>query len=204
MPATLAQIDAALYAALTPLLCTGTSGPSDSKPFASLDRFAGDLNEDTIRQTCAQFPACLLRYDGEAAVRDIDVDSGDSEERGAAQWTVLVAVEDPRSVTDGVVGATGVPGALSCIGLVLTACNALLVSGLWRWRRVRYVDTRPLLVRRGALYVYGVRFEALRAVEQATPTDTSVPITELDADVNLVAPTGGDPPTNPVAQLRFV
>ena len=195
MAATLAQVDAALYAALTALLTNVTTGPPDARPFALVARFVGDLTADSLQEACAQYPACLLRFDGETSDRDISTVSGDSEERGRAQWTVFVAVADPRSPDDVIVGASGVPGALTLAGQVLSACNALLTAGLWRWRRIRYVDTRPALVRPGSAYVVALRFEALRAVEQATTTQTSVLLPSIRGDVNLTGT--ADPPPDP-------
>ena len=196
MSATLAAIDAALYAALTPLLTTATDGITDAKPFACVARVVGDMSRDTLQQFGAAYPACLLRFDGESDARDVDVVSGASEEKGAAQWTVFVAVEDPRSPDDTIQGATGVPGALTLAGKVLGACNALALTGLWRWRRVRYVDTRPALIALGSVYVLALRFEALRAVEQATTTQTSVALTSVRGDVNLIGTS--DPAPNPL------
>jgi len=192
--ATLATIDAALYAALTPLLAT--SEPTDALPFACVARFVGDMSRDALQQFGAQSPACLLRFDGESDTRDIDVVSGGSEEKGAAQWTVFVVVEDPRSPDDTVQGATGVPGALTLAGKALSACNALAVTGLWRGRRVRYVDARPALVAPGASYVLALRFEAIRVVEQATTTQPSVPLTNARGNVNLIGT--ADPAPNPL------
>lgn len=193
MSATLAAIDAALFAALTPLLAT--SAPSDALPFACVARFVGDMTRDALQQFGAQQPACLLRFDGESDARDVDVVSGDSEEKGAAQWTVFIAVEDPRSPDDTIQGATGVPGALTLAGQVLSACNALALAGLWRGRRVRYVDTRPALVVPASAYVLALRFEALRVVEQATTTQTSHQLTNVRGDVNLTGT--ADPPPSP-------
>lgn len=193
MTATLATIDAALYAALTPLLITGSAGITDALPFATVARFVGDLSAESLQQIGAQYPACLLRFDGEGSDRDISVISGDSEERGRAQWTVFVAVSDPRSPDDVIVGATGVPGALTLAGQVLTACNALFVTGLWNNRRVRYADSRPALIKPASVYVLAMRFEALRAVEQATTTQTSVVLTSIRGDENLTG-TADTPP----------
>lgn len=196
MTATLATIDAALYAALTPLLVVGSGGITDAQPFACVQRFTEELSRDTIQQAQAQYPACLLRFDGETDARDISVVSGDSEEKSVGQWTVFVAVEDPREPDDTIVGATGVPGALTLAGQVIGACNDLSLAGLWRWRRVRYVDTRRALTIAGALYVLAIRFEAYRVAEQATTTQTSVPMTNARGNVNLTGT--ADPATNPL------
>lgn len=196
MSATLATIDAALFAALSPLLTTDPAGITDARPFACVARFVGDLTADTLQQLGAQYPACLLRFDGESDTRDIDVVSGDSEEKGAAQWSVFIVVSDPRTPDDIIVGASGVPGALTLAGQVLGACNALHIAGLWNNRRVRYVDARPALVRQAAVYVLALRFEALREVEQAVLTSTSVPLTSIRGNVNLTGTS--DPAPNPV------
>lgn len=193
MTATLATIDAALFTALSPLLTTATDGITDAKPFACVARFVDDVTPESLGQIGAQYPACLLRWDAEASDRDINTVSGDSEERGVAQWTVFVIVSDPRSPDDVVVGATGVPGALTLAGQVLGVCNALFVTGLWRNHRVRYADSRRGLVRGAALYVIELRFEAMRVVEQATTTQTSVPLVDIRGDLNLTG-TADTPP----------
>lgn len=199
MAATLAEIDAALYAALTPLLTDQTTGITDARPFATVSRYVGELTQEALQQAGATFPACLLRFDGEASDRDVSTIGGDTEERGRAQWTVAVAVEDPRAADDLIQGATGVPGALTLAGQVLARVNALLVSDSWRWRRVRYVDTRPVLARPGVAYVLALRFEAFRAVEQATTTQASTPLTGVRGDVNLT----GTADTPPDPMVRF-
>ena len=179
MSATLATIDAALYAALTPLQCPSGGIVADARPFAYVGRWVGEIAEEQIREVCAQFPACLLRFDQETSDRVISTVGGSAEDRATSSWTVMVAVEDPREITDAMVGSAGVPGALTLIGLVNTTINALLTTDAWHWRRLRYADTRPMLIKRGALYVYGARYESMRVAEDTTPTDTSVDLADI-------------------------
>jgi len=189
--ATLREIDAALVTALEALQA---GPPTDSQPFALVSRFAGDLTEDTIGEACAQYPCALLSWDGETATRTDDTHGPDSEDVGRSAWTVVVALEDPRDITDAIRGAAGVPGALALVSAAIGACNALYVTGLWRGRSVRYVRTDRLRTKRGVFYAYAVRFEVLRTVEDADdPVVSTEDFTGVDADENLLGETDTAP-----------
>ena len=190
-PPTLAALDAAFFAALAATQHDASAGGpyTDAAPFACVDRFVGELAPDSIHEACAAFPAALLRFDGGTAKRTVDAVEG-VDDTGAEAWTVLVAVEDPRSITDAATGATPVAGYLVCIERVLEVCNGLVVEGLWRDRRVRVTSYgKPLLVKRGELYVFGVSFVALRELPQAPLTieqrGGDQALTQIAGDVNL-------------------
>jgi hypothetical protein len=197
MAAGLADIDAALFGALKNL---EASPPIVAAPFALVGRYAGEPTKDGLTEVCAQYPAALLRFDTETGTRDIDTIGPDSEDRMADRWTVIVAVEDPRSIDDAMVGAPGTPGALALIGAVTGACNALFVPGLWRNRSIRQVSVAPIqaLIHRGSAYAYAIVFEALRVAEEAAdPIVSQQNLNLIHGNVNEQVPPGGDPPTNP-------
>lgn len=187
--ATLAQLDAAIFAALGALQTDQTTGPTAGKPFALVGRYAGAFTPRGVGSQCnAQYPAALLRWSDEFAERDVDITlAGDAEDRGRSLWTVLVVVEDPRAIDDGMAGATGVPGVFTLVDAVLGACNALIIAGTWHERRLRYVRAAPSapLTDLGVTYAAEVTFEAARVAPAAATTDASVPLTSLVGDVNL-------------------
>lgn len=201
--ATLVTIDAALFARLRALRCPDGGIVDDARPFALVERHAGPLGERDLGFYAAQYPLCLLAFDVESSTR-FDVLLGDGDDRGAAEWVVYVAVKDPRAVDDGVIGQTGVPGALALSGLAVEALNQLSVEGLWRSRRVRYTGLRPHLVKLGEAYVFAARFEAQRDAEFVAEggtdvTANAVDLTAVRADVNLEGTP--DPASNPFLQL---
>lgn len=198
--ATLADIDQALFVALSALQTAVPTGPTTAAPFALVARWAGDLTEDAIGEACGQYPCALLCWDGEQSARDIDTQGPDSEDVGHAAWSVIVALEDPRGIDDAIQGATGVPGALTLVGQAIGACNALFVAGLWRGRSVRYLRTDRLRTKRGVFYAYACRFEALRTVEDAAdPTISEQDLLGIDGDENLEG--SEDAPPDPFQQF---
>lgn len=186
MTATLAQLDAALFAALGALQA---GPPDDARPFALVGRYAGAFTPAGVEAQClAQYPAALLRWSDETAERDVDTTlAGDPEDRARSVWTVLAVAEDPRAVDDGLAGAAGVPGVFALVDAVLGACNALLVDGLWHERRLRYVRAAPSapLTHLGTTYAAEVTFEALRVAPGVTAPDATTPLTSLVGDLNL-------------------
>lgn len=202
---TLAAIDQTLFARLETLRVSG-SPPTYSlaTPFAMVDRYVGPIEEEGIREACALYPACLLRADGDGATRVVNVVSGDSEDRVAETWSVLIAVEDPRAIVDGVVGVAGAPGILLLIDVVIGALNGLYFADSYRQRRIRYTGWRYELAKRGNLYVVAVGFEALRVAPTTDEPDApngpdSPPLTEIAGEVNLEGTS--DPAPNPVNQF---
>lgn len=212
MTLTLADVDGLLYAQLETLLInvtTGTTtGTTPARPFACVGRFAGSLDETSLREVVTQYPAALLCYEGETVTRTVNTLAGAAEDRGLNAWVVYVCVEDARAIDDGTIGNTTAPGGLRLVDAVLGVLNGLLIAiagaapqHAWMDRRLRCVGTREALIRRGVVYVYAVGFEAARALPQVTPADTSVELTEVRGDVNLVDTLNDDDPQNPVVQF---
>lgn len=168
----LSDIDARIYARLLTLQVAGaTPVVTASTPFLRVARTVGPVDEEHVREVCAGFPACLLRFDGSLDTRVVDVVSGDSEEREAVTWSVLVVVEDARSIDDGMVGVAGAPGILLCVDAVMQAVNGLYFEDSYRGRRLRHAGTRPELIKRGSFYAYTLLFEALRSAPQTSDPD---------------------------------
>lgn len=204
MPATLKDIDAALYAALAALQTDPGVAPTDAKPFALVARFDGEFAPEQLAEFGAQYPLCALRWDDEASAREVDTIGPDSEDVARSGWTVLVAVEDPRAVDDALVGASGALGLFDLVSKVVGACNALYVSaGLWRGRAVRYVRTTrvPALTRKGVAYARAVTFEARRVAEDAAdPVVSTQDLLGVDGDVNLIPAQDAAP--DPMAEFK--
>lgn len=202
MTATLADIELVLYTALDTL---DAGPPTTTQPFAVVGRFAGEVPQEGLGEVCAQYPAALLRFDDEASARDvIGFGAASIEDRTVASFTVLVAVEDPRSIDDGMIGDANVPGALRCVEAVIAACNGLTFTDAHQRLSTRYAGTRPVLIRRGTVYVYGVRFEAQRDAPTATSAEATAAaalttVNPVVGDVNLEG-TGTAP--NPLVQFR--
>lgn len=190
-----------MFSALDALLINVTTGTTAARPLALVGRYAGVLAEDSIMEVCTQYPAALLAYLGEQVTRTVNTIGGDSEDRSLVRWAVYVAVEDVRAIEDGTVGATTAPGGLRLVDSVLGVLSGLPLDDAWFDRRLRCVGVREALIRRGTVYVYAVDFEAMRALPQVTPTDTSVALDAIYGDVNLTGTIDGDNPDNPVVQF---
>lgn len=201
MTLSLATIEAALFAALEPIVTNVTTGPTEARPFAMLGRFAGELGENEIREVCSQYPALLLAFGGEQSVRTVRTLAGAAEDRGTSAWTVYVCVEDPRAIEDGTIGSTAAPGGLRLIDAAETVLNGLLIPGTWMNQRLRTAGAREALIRRGVVYVWAIAFDVMRALPQVTPADDSVDLEEVAGDVNLVDTLNDDSPGNPVVQF---
>lgn len=201
MTTTLSDTDSAIYTALSALQINVTTGTTAARPFALVGRFAGTLDEGSIREVVTQWPAALLAFGGEAVTRTVSTLAGDSEDRGTVRWTVYVAAEDPRAIDDGVVGTSTAPGSYILTDAVLAVLNGLPLSGAWFSRTLRTSGVREALIRRGVVYVYAIDFEAMRALPQVTPTDSSVTLGEIAGDVNLPFESGDDNPDNPRVQF---
>lgn len=202
MTATLSAIDTALFNALAAGQHTGT--PTANTPFALVGRYAGEVSEDGIVEACAQYPSAFLRFDGGASTRTVDALEG-TEDAGLESWTVLVCLEDPRIVDEATQGSSPLtPGFLPLIERVLALCNGLVFDGAFRDRRVRVAEYgRPVLIKRGSLYVYSVRFECRRPLPAVALTTaqagTGQDLLAIAGDVNLEGTTDAAP--NPLVQL---
>lgn len=181
----LAGIDSALFAALA---ATGHAGTfSAEQPFSLVARHTGPWTREALQHVCAQYPAALLRANGASysAAAPMTI-LGETEMRAPEGWSVLVALEDPRSADDATQGADGVPGLLTLIDRVLAVLNELPVPGAqtsaravgWRWV--------PELARGGVL----TAAEILFTVERTPPAVTSALVGEPweDADGDLGPP----------------
>jgi hypothetical protein len=197
----LADLESDLFTALSALLTDVSTGPTAQRPLALVGRFAGTLDENTIAEVCAQYPAALLAYGGEQATRTVNTIGGDAEDRSLVRWTVYAAVEDVRAIEDGTVGISTAPGGLRIVDAVLGVLSGLPLDDAWFDRRLRSVGVREALIRRGTVYVYALDFEAMRALPQVTPTDGSKTLTAIHGDVNLTGTINGDNPDNPVVQF---
>lgn len=197
----LADLEEDMFTALSALLTDQTTGPTAQRPLALVGRFAGTLDENTITEVCAQYPAALLAYGGEQATRTVNTIGGDAEDRSLVRWTVYAAVEDVRAIEDGTVGISTAPGGLRIVDAVLGVLSGLPLDDAWFDRRLRSTGVREALIRRGTVYVYALDFEAMRALPQVTPADTSVPLVEVYGDVNLTGTLNDDNPDNPVVQF---
>ena len=153
---------------------------------------------------CAQYPSAFLRYDGGASTRTVDAVEG-VEDAGLESWTVLVCLEEPRAVDEAAQGSSPLtPGFLPLIERVIELCNGLVFDGAFRDRRVRVADYgRPVLIKRGSLYVYSVRFEARRPLPALALTTAQAgngqALTAIAGDVNLEGT--ADAMTNPLVSL---
>ena len=158
MTLSLADVDGLLYAQLGTLLTDVTTGTTAARPFACVGRFAGALDETSVREVVTQYPAALLCYEGETVTRTVNTLAGAAEDRGLNAWVVYVCVEDARAIDDGTVGTTTAPGGLRLVDAVLGVLNGLLIAiagaapqHAWMDRRLRCVGTREALIRRARL-----------------------------------------------------
>lgn len=199
--ATLTSIELALYTALSALLTDVTTGPTTTRPFAFVGRYAGEVPQEGIGEAVAAWPCALLRFDDDMSTRDVLGYGVEAiEDRALASFSVLVGVEDPRDIADGMIGDANVPGLLRLVDAVVAACNGVTYSAPHMQMSVRYAGTRRELVRRGAIYVYAVRFDATRdAASVAFDASGATLIPSVYSDINIEG-TGTAP--NPLVQIR--
>lgn len=201
MTLSLADIDDALYTALSALVINVSTGTTAQRPFAMLGRFAGEVDDKELREVCSQYPALLLAFAGEQSVRTVRTLAGDAEDRGTSSWVVYVCVEDPAAIDDATVGTVDRPGGMRLVDAALGVLNGLLIPGTWMNQRLRTAGAREVLIRRGTVYVWAIAFDVMRALPQVTPADTSVDLEEIAGDVNLEDTLNDDNPGNPVVQF---
>jgi hypothetical protein len=200
--ATLADIDVAMNTALAALV---SGPPSANTPFAVAARYAGPVTKRGLSNVCReQYPAVLLRFDGEAITRDV-LTWAYSEEVGDASWSVIVVVEDPREVDEGMLGNASTPGALRLIDSALGAVNALLVANTYQGISLRASESRPELVEDGVVYAFAIRILARRVVPQATNPDPAAALPYVQpiiGDENLISGTGDPTLVNPLVSFQ--
>lgn len=197
----LAGIDTAMLTALAGKVVVP---PTSTRPFALAGRYAGPVTREGLSRVCGgQYPAVLLRFDGERATKIVDVLEG-VEVRGVATWTVIVVLEEPRSVDDAINAAfAGAPGILQLLDAAISAVNGLIIPNeTWRDRPLQASVTQPELVDEGVVYAYSTRIEALRDLPQAVNPDPAAGLPALNpvvGDVNLEGTGFGQ---NPLVQFQ--
>ena len=201
----LAVIDSAILTALAAKVAVPATATA---PFALAGRYAGPVTREGLSRVCGgQFPAVLLRFDGEQPQRIVNV-LADVSDRGAATWSVIVALEDPRAIDDAMnQSAVGAAGILQLLDVALGAVNGLIVTPpgtTWRDRPLRASAAVPELVDEGVCYAYAARIEALRELPQAANPDPGAGLPLLNpvvGDVNLIG-TGLADAVQPLVQFE--
>jgi len=187
MGANLDDIDNAMLSALQGLL---KSAPSPG-PFAFVGRWAGQLpREDQISsESFGASPAALLAAAGESGGADANFLDGDREDKGIVNWTVIIALQDPRGakqVTKGGAIPITQPGMLTLIDTVISGLNGLIVpEGLIRNERVRYVGWQWLGIIPGRIAVVGVRFTSTRFVPMLDVEDNLPALNRITGNLHL-------------------
>lgn len=196
--ATLASIDTALLAALSARV---TAPQTAINPFALAARYAGPVTREGLSRVCgSQYPAVLLRFDGEVPTRIVNTLMAGVEDRGIAAWSVIVVSEEPREIDDAInASAVGAPGILQLLDVAMGATNGLLIDGLWGQRPTRVSSTTPELVEAGVVYAYAARVEAQRDLPLAANADPGATLPLLDPIVGDVNLTGTGYTSNPLS-----
>lgn len=196
--ATLASIDTALLAALAARV---TAPQTAINPFALAARYAGPVTREGLSRVCGgQYPAVLLRFDGEVPTRIVNTLMAGVEDRGIAAWSVIVVSEEPREIDDAInASAVGAPGILQLLDVAMGATNGLLIDGLWGQRPTRVSSTTPELVEAGVVYAYAARVEAMRDLPLAANADPGASLPLLDPIVGDVNLTGTGYTSNPIS-----
>jgi hypothetical protein len=191
--ATLDAIDAAIKTQLDTLRAANTAGVSASTPFVHIGRcvIEGQAKATSLyAESLNNFPAALLAFEGERGEVELETLAGATEVVGLAQFAVLVFTADTREQTHALKGSTGITGVYALATKVRDTLNNLVIAGLYQSTRLRYESTRWFSAKPGEHYAIAVRFSAQAVVGEATLADTSVPLTEIRGDVNLVDEAG--------------
>ena len=175
------------------------SPSTDTLPFAMAGRWCGQITAEhgLSPEAMAQTPCVFLRWDGSSSAPDVLTLVGDAEDRVREQFTVFIAVDDPRGMDDILVGGAGAIGIYTMLDRVETAVNGLIVADTLRNTRVRLADTRPFYAQSGRSYIAAMVFSAERAAASVTPPDTSVTLSTAQGDINLVDTHLSQDPQNP-------
>lgn len=204
-PATIAAVYDGVYTALAAL---GPSSAGGSGSLACVTDFAGEVTQELIEQaTLRRYPAALLALAAEdPSSATVETTTGEMETITRTQLVIYLAALALRGDRQAERGGTNGPKGLFTIASeVLSAVNGLVIDGLWGTGRVHYAGARPTLIKRGAVYVYALRFQADRITEQrdlADPTNT-VPLNEIDANVNIYEASAADTAAKPLARGRM-
>lgn len=196
--ATLASIDTALLAALAACVATPQTAPA---PFALAARYAGPVTREGLSRVCGgQYPAALLRFDGEVPTRIVNTLMAGIEDRGVAAWSVIVVSEEPREIDNAInASAVGAPGILQLLDVAMGAVNGLLIDGLWNQRPMRVSSTTPEIVEAGVVYAYAARVEAMRDLPLAVNVDPGAALPLLNPVIGDVNLTGTGYTSNPLS-----
>lgn len=177
----LASIDAALFAALSATVVTGAR--SAERPFSLVARHTGPWTQEALAHVVGQYPAALLRANGASysLLGPVTI-LGESESRAPEGWSVLVALEEPRSADDAVQGTVAAPGLLTLVDRVLAVLNGLPIGDAettarasgWRWV--------PELARGGVLTAAEILFVVERTPPAVTAALVGEPWERADGD----------------------
>jgi hypothetical protein len=206
--ATIDSIEAALFAQLATLLATASPTPG---PFAHLARFAierGAADTRTEHRGAlapqGKVPAALLAFEREQFRAEVDT----SHLRrvttiGRSTWQVWVVASELGGDAAAVKGGA-TTGVYALASAVCAALAGLPIADTHRGHRVELLDVSAAVARRGQ-YIAVARVASERLVESVALPDDSVPLTGIDADLNLVDADGADPTLDgagtPFAQL---
>lgn len=181
MNADLDTIGPALFAALAPLKRTAAT---PTALFEDVDYYADDTHslDEFAEAMLNRAPCALLAFDGEIndPSHEAVTTAGETLDVGRASWSVYVAVSDPRGDEAALTSVAGQPGLLKLCKAVRDALNRLPIADTWGIAELRYKGTRKVLVRRGQLCVYALRFESLAVLGRADPASDSIPVHTLD------------------------
>ena len=149
------------------------------------------MTREGLSRVCgSQYPAALLRFDGEVPTRIVNTLMAGVEDRGIATWSIIVVSEEPREIDDAInASAVGAPGILQMLDVAMGATNGLLIAGLYNERPARVTSTAVELVEAGVVYAYTARIEAMRDLPLAANADPGAglsPLTPIVGDVNLI------------------
>lgn len=167
------EIESALFAALETLKVNA----SPAGPFTLVDRWAGEVTQDTgvDSETLARSPSALLAYEE-------SIPEGASETGGHLiqvverhVYRVYVTVKDTRGDKAALKGTVGQTGVLACARAVKKALAGLVIPGLFDGDVVRLLGQRPWHIKRGVNYTHIVRFSARAALDASTPEENPLP-----------------------------
>jgi len=171
------EVEAALFVALSSLLKSATP----PGPFVLVDRWAGEVTQDTgvDSATLAKAPSALLAFEesipeghGGAVAETAGHNIGVVER---LVFRVYVTVADTRSDKAALKGTVGQTGVLACARAVKKALVGLVIPGLFDGDVVRLVSHRPHHIKRGTSYTHALRFSARIGLDESTPEENPTP-----------------------------
>lgn len=187
MAASLDDIEAAIFLALERMKAT-------DGPFATVDRFHGELQSRAADGRAAKaalgaMPAAMFAFERETYARAAKTLAlQQTTFVGTSIWRVFVCASELGGDAIAVKGGATTLGLHALVSMVVAACGGLAVDGLYRAERVNVLDAAPVRSRRGE-YVTLVRLSARREIEAAEVEDDTLPLNEIDADVDVYGET---------------